>query len=185
MSPLLVIITSSVSTLVKDNLFPRVNPLARQPSSLSMNSGRSSPVLGRKVKEMFCRKSSTLASADFFPLILRKKHTQVILICIRKCSRYQRCSSLVHSQQWKGKIGQSTTMCLVPLLYSPGHLLGRCSKDTLAVLFPLLLSQNNQRKKGKWSQSIQDWEAMIETCTWCKGTRQFCLSSAVFPVDQG
>lgn len=138
MSPLLVIITSFVSTLVKDNLFPRVNPLARQPSSLSMDSGKSSTVLGRKVKEVFCRKSSTLASADFF-FILKKKHTQMIIIFIRKCSscsRYWRCSSLVHSQQWKGKIAQSTTLCLVPLLHSPGHLLGRCPEDILAVLSP-------------------------------------------------
>lgn len=30
---------------------------------------------------------------------------------------------------------------------------------------------------------MQSWEAMIETCTWCKGTKQFCPSSATFPVD--
>lgn len=30
---------------------------------------------------------------------------------------------------------------------------------------------------------MQSWEAMIETCIWCKGTKQFCPSSATFPVD--
>lgn len=41
-----------------------VNPLAHQPFSLSMNSGKSSSVLGRKVLQ---KVTSTLASADFFP----------------------------------------------------------------------------------------------------------------------
>lgn len=41
MNPLLVIITSFISTLVKANLFPRINSLAHQPSPLSMNSGKS------------------------------------------------------------------------------------------------------------------------------------------------
>lgn len=175
-------ITSFVSTLVKDNLFPRVNPLAHQPFSLSMNSGKSFTVLGNKVLQ---KVTSTVASADFFPPDFEEETHPGDYNFIRKCSRYWRCSSLVHSQQWEGKIAQSTTMCLVPLLHSPGHLLGRWSEDTLAVLFPLLLSQNNQRKEGEWTESMQSWEAAIETCTWCEGTRQFCLSSAIFPVDWG
>lgn len=49
MSPLLLIIASFISTLVKANLFPRINSLAHQPSPLSMKSGN----LSAKLRPLF------------------------------------------------------------------------------------------------------------------------------------
>lgn len=84
MSPLLVIITSFISTFVKDNLFLHISAVAYQPTSLSMNSGKSlskasSTVLECMVQEMLCRKSYTLAFAEFTFLILKKQDTHFMI----------------------------------------------------------------------------------------------------------